>query len=81
MGAIKSGLAFLDTAVQLLHVRGVAVYCPAGTQSCYQTLRIAGTSFCRKSCDVYVGGKVRVAKFMMSGTYNLIVLNKILYYK
>jgi len=38
-------LAFLDTTVQLLHVRGAVCWCTVLLeQSRYQTLRIAGSS-------------------------------------
>jgi len=40
-GWAQESLAFLDAAVQLLHVRGVPVHCPAGTQSRYQTLCVS----------------------------------------
>jgi len=41
----QDSLAFLDAAVQLLHVRGVTVHCPAGTQSRYQALCVSAANY------------------------------------
>jgi len=38
---MQESFAFLDVAVQLFHVRGAVVHCPAKTQSRYQTLCVS----------------------------------------
>jgi len=45
-GWTQESLAFLDAAIQLLHVRrrSVPVHCPAGTKSLQDTQGIAGSS-------------------------------------
>ena len=44
LDARKSGVFWRSISTVARARRGVPVHCPAGTQSCYQTLRMAGSS-------------------------------------